>query len=47
MRRRGGQTMLEPFLFPESARYCYVRTDETMTDLLNYNHLSPEERSVV
>ena len=39
--------MLEPSLFPESARYCYVRTDESMTDLLNYNHLSPEERSVV
>lgn len=39
--------MLEPFLFPESARYCYVRTDDSFTDLLNYNHLSPEERSVV
>ena len=26
--------MLEPSLFPESARYCYVRTDESMTDLL-------------
>lgn len=39
--------MLEPSLFPESARFCYVRTDESMTNLLNYHHLSPEERSVV
>lgn len=39
--------MLEPSLFPESARYCYVRTDESMTNLLNFHHLFPEERAVV
>lgn len=39
--------MLEPSLFPDSASFCYVRTDESMINLLNYHHLSPEERSVV
>ena len=39
--------MLEPSLFPESARFCYVRTTDSYTDLVNYHHLAPEERSVV
>ncbi|MDO5031651.1 4'-phosphopantetheinyl transferase [Corynebacterium sp.] len=39
--------MLEPELFPDAARYCYVRTDDTFSDLLNYRHLDPQEQSIV
>lgn len=39
--------MLEPRIFPESARYCYVRTTTDNHDLLNYDHLHPLEKSLV
>lgn len=39
--------MLTPDLFPDSARFCYVRTDDTESDLLNYDHLHPLEQSLV
>ena len=37
--------MLEPNLFPDTARYCYVRTDASITDLMNYTQLDPQEQS--
>ncbi|MDK4336385.1 4'-phosphopantetheinyl transferase family protein [Corynebacterium accolens] len=39
--------MLYPDLFPETTRYCYVRTDARESDLLNYEHLDPKEQSIV
>ena len=39
--------MLEPNLFPDTARYCYVRTDASITDLMNYTQLDPQEQSLV
>ena len=34
-------------LFPESARYCYVRTDPSYADLANFEDLAAEEKSLV
>ena len=39
--------MLYPDLFPETTRYCYVRTDARESDLLNYDQLDPKEQSIV
>ena len=39
--------MMYPELFPESARYCYVRTDSSYTDLANFEELAAEEKSLV
>lgn len=39
--------MIEPLLFPGSARYCYVRTRPEYSDLLNYSQLDPQEQSLV
>ena len=36
-----------PELFPESARYCYVRTDSGYADLANFEGLAAEEKSLV
>ena len=32
--------MMYPELFPESARYCYVRTDSGYADLANFEGLA-------
>lgn len=37
--------MIDNMLFPDSARFCYVRTSEP--DLLNYDGLDPLERTLV
>lgn len=37
--------MIDNVLFPDSARFCYVRTSEP--DLLNYDGLDPLERTLV
>ncbi|WP_286954718.1 MULTISPECIES: 4'-phosphopantetheinyl transferase family protein [Corynebacterium] len=39
--------MIEPNLFPDSARYCYVRTQPEYSDLLNFSQLDPREQSLV
>jgi 4'-phosphopantetheinyl transferase EntD len=39
--------MLEPSLFPESARFCYVITDRKNPDLQNYLGLHPLEQALV
>lgn len=39
--------MLEPGLFPDEARFCYVRTHADHSDLLNYAGLHPLEQSLV
>ncbi|MGV0326123.1 4'-phosphopantetheinyl transferase family protein [Corynebacterium confusum] len=39
--------MLEPSLFPESARFCYVRTRSEHSDLMNFQGLHPLEQSIV
>ena len=39
--------MMYPELFPKSARYCYVRTDSSYTDLANFEELAAEEKSLV
>jgi len=36
-----------PELFPDSARYCYVRTDSSYADLANFEDLEAEEKSLV
>lgn len=39
--------MMYPELFPESARYCYVRTDSGYANLANFEGLAAEEKSLV
>lgn len=39
--------MLEPSLFPDSARFCYVRTRSEHSDLMNFQALHPLEQSIV
>ena len=39
--------MLEPSLFPDVARFCYVKTDTEATDLYNFQNLHPLEQSLV
>ena len=39
--------MMYPELFPDSARYCYVRTDSSYADLANFEDLEAEEKSLV
>ena len=39
--------MMYPELFPDSARYCYVRTDSSYADLANFEQLAAEEKSLV
>ncbi|WP_293768294.1 4'-phosphopantetheinyl transferase [uncultured Corynebacterium sp.] len=41
--------MLEPHLFPDSARFCYVRTGDIddKPDIFNYTHLHPLEQTLV
>lgn len=39
--------MREPLLFPEQARFCYVRTARNNTDTVNYSQLHPLEQSLV
>ena len=39
--------MLEQFLFPDAARFCYVITDRNQPDLQNYHGLHPLEQALV
>ncbi|HHU67810.1 4'-phosphopantetheinyl transferase superfamily protein [Corynebacterium sp.] len=39
--------MLDPALFPDAARFCYVITDKKQPDLQNYHGLHPLEQALV
>lgn len=39
--------MLEPSLFPDVARFCYVKTGTEGSDLVNFQNLHPLEQSLV
>ncbi|QCB28668.1 4'-phosphopantetheinyl transferase family protein [Corynebacterium endometrii] len=39
--------MLDHQLFPDAARFCYVRTHTDEADIINYSHLHPLEQSLV
>lgn len=39
--------MLEPSLFPDVARFCYVKTGTEGFDLVNFQNLHPLEQSLV
>src|SRR5699024_12461995 len=38
--------MMEKSLFPDVARFCYVKTDPKTSDLVNFHNLHPLEQSV-
>ncbi|MDY3126963.1 MAG: 4'-phosphopantetheinyl transferase superfamily protein [Corynebacterium sp.] len=39
--------MIDTELFPPQARFCYVRTDVTHPDTVNFNNLHPLEKTLV